>query len=607
MNAMFYENIIGMLSELSTVYDAVPGQAFEPGHDVIARMSDMEYRSEESDFKQAVSDYNQMFVKNSNISIEDICLGYTAYIRLKVLSENRSDTFTPVVRRELIKEYKNAFVKVDNTIRVNSVMKMNVDTYKKVEIEKKEVVIGKLKEILQAEITKLEEMISSEPESVKAEGNEVKNVVPGVIQKEADAGSAAPEPIAPPAVPKPPKAEKKSNESSAKSLFSGLAGKMSGVFEKKKNVKETENRLRKEEADHAKTVCAEIPFYDSVLTFDNSEVCKDIPYYSLLRRKNTIYFGITDHIKGSKYDNSDGSLIELTKATDEFWQYMTVDLVNGDYVLRPFSDSEKVSLTMYFLFVCYIFEREIGKALNMHEYISFKNYYNTLVQAMFDAEKKGKEDYYKALQMSDSYMQYMDCYGLKYAETKETIVEKILHHDVSGYLQDLNSILECHIANETAKKSLADLIEYFHSFEEKEEIPEETVQEENLSSEDGSEGYPSFSGEPGMVNAQYITSEDLKKLSIVVSFTGKEQFEYSPDNLKSAVSQFLALVPGVRKIGVKADTKTIFLYMSKNGRNAGLILNDAQKAVLCLDNQEALRTLKFYELQMKTLFEAFLQ
>ena len=176
MNAMFYENIIGMLSELSTVYDAVPGQAFEPGHDVIARMSDMEYRSEESDFKQAVSDYNQMFVKNSNISIEDICLGYTAYIRLKVLSENRSDTFTPVVRRELIKEYKNAFVKVDNTIRVNSVMKMNVDTYKKVEIEKKEVVIGKLKEILQAEITKLEEMISSEPESVKAEGNEVKNL-----------------------------------------------------------------------------------------------------------------------------------------------------------------------------------------------------------------------------------------------------------------------------------------------------------------------------------------------------------------------------------------------------------------------------------------------
>ena len=134
-----------------------------------------------------------------------------------------------------------------------------------------------------------------------------------------------------------------------------------------------------------------------VLTFTEVFPCKDIPAYSLMKRKHNIYFGMSKNVKKSSYDNRDQSLIELTEASEEFLQFMKEDLLSGEYELSAFTKGKGWSDYVFYIFCQSVLEKQIGVTLMVQEYLDFKKYYNRLVLKMFELEQKEKENYYEAL------------------------------------------------------------------------------------------------------------------------------------------------------------------------------------------------------------------
>ncbi|MBQ2578699.1 MAG: hypothetical protein II571_04670, partial [Lachnospiraceae bacterium] len=65
------------------------------------------------------------------------------------------------------------------------------------------------------------------------------------------------------------------------------------------------------------------------------------------KKKNDIFFGLTRNISSKSYNNSDHSLLELTKATEDFCQYMTEDLLSGEYCLLPYREIDNTEILAY--------------------------------------------------------------------------------------------------------------------------------------------------------------------------------------------------------------------------------------------------------------------
>ena len=68
---------------------------------------------------------------------------------------------------------------------------------------------------------------------------------------------------------------------------------------------------------------------------------------------------------------------------EEFIQFMSVDLLTGEYDLKEFSLQEKKSMQMYFNFITACFQKFMGTTTNVQEYMAFKEYYNKLVILIF--------------------------------------------------------------------------------------------------------------------------------------------------------------------------------------------------------------------------------
>lgn len=439
-----------LLPQMAEVMNILPGEEF--------RMKDSETllilqrRMEKSDLCMELCAFNEIFAEKGGCSLTKIRIAAVAYIKIRLLIDQKQTNFDKKSHRALIKELKVQITKIENIIHLSEVNAMTASDYQK---EKIELTLEKHKSLLSSfhiEIEALEKSIERMPID---EEDEVA-LVKAAEQKHSEAVISSPA------------------KSVALNPFSAISKRLHDAKEKQV----IDEQLKEVEKEQSDTRCEEIPFYDRSLAFTERFECKDIPAYSILKRRNNFYFGLTRNISKNSYDNEDASLIELTEANDEFLQFMTEDLLSEEYELAIFSESEKEALKMYFNFVSGCFKKHIGVTLTVQEYLTFKKYYNRLVLRMFYLEKKQKEDYYKALILADSYMSYMEGYDLKCVDDEETIIANIVKEKYGNYIDDLNLIMDNHICDEDARADLVELKLRIVEFNKAEEKSQSAVKSE---------------------------------------------------------------------------------------------------------------------------------
>lgn len=415
------------LNGMAQIINAIPGETY--ANKEAETLLIMQHRLPESDLKKQIEIYNAIFAKQGGASISDITDSAIAYVKIKVLSEAELLDFDAKSLRNLIKECRINIDKTTNILRLSKMHLLTADEFQKEKIEKtakkNEAFISALEEV----IAEVEKRIERMPKPLELPEREF-----GFADEDKEAKK--------PVQDKPIQPKASVTERIQKFISSG------------REKREMEERLKDVEKEDAETGCKEIPFYDKTLYATEVMPCKDFGCYSLLKRKDNVYFGLTKNLKEKVYDNKDQSLIELTEITEEFLQFMTADVLTEEYELHAFTEDEKIGMRMYFNFVSKCFEKHIGNTLTVSEYLAFKRYYNRLVREVMRLDEEKHRNYYRALPIAEEYMELMASYNMVLSESKREIVEGIIAGKSDAYLENLDLIIEHHIVDEEAKKDL---------------------------------------------------------------------------------------------------------------------------------------------------------
>ena len=415
------------LNGMAQIINAIPGETY--ANKEAETLLIMQHRLPESDLKKQIEIYNAIFAKQGGASISDITDSAIAYVKIKVLSEAELLDFDAKSLRDLIKECRVNIDKTTNILRLSKTHLLTADEFQKEKIEKiakkNEAFISALEEV----IAEVEKRIERMPKPLELPEREFDF---------ADEDKEAKKPVQ----DKPIQPKASVTERIQKFISSG------------REKREMEERLKDVEKEDAETGCKEIPFYDKTLYATEVMPCKDFGCYSLLKRKDNVYFGLTKNLTEKVYDNKDQSLIELTEITEEFLQFMTADVLTEEYELHAFTEDEKIGMRMYFNFVSKCFEKHIGNTLTVSEYLAFKRYYNRLVREVMRLDEEKHRNYYRALPIAEEYMELMASYNMVLSESKREIVEGIIAGKSDAYLENLDLIIEHHIVDEEAKKDL---------------------------------------------------------------------------------------------------------------------------------------------------------
>ena len=576
-----------LLSEMSGVLNATPGAAYT--NKDAETLLVMHRRIPPSELQSQLGIYNEIFTKQKGASVKDITNSAVAFIKMKVLLTAGADNYDARSLRELIKEFKSQIARTTNIIRLSKANALTAEAYQREVIE---LTIEKNEAFIKAftvEVTEIERRIARMP----------------VVIEETTQEEAEEEPVKVVVREKP-------------NLFTEMTEKVSKVLSAKKERQEVEERLRDEEKKNADTLCVEIPFYDSVLVFTEMLPCKDIGAYCILKRKDNVYFGLRKNVSAGNYQNQDKSLMELTEITEEFIQFMSVDLLTGEYALKEFSLQEKKSMQMYFNFVTACFQKFMGTTTNVQEYMAFKEYYNKLVITCFSLEEKKHTDYYRALPLAESYMAYMESYNMVFAESKKQLVGRVIAADTSGMLEDLRQIMDNHIVDKAAKRKLEELMQKIKYFAEQDLFKDEVSHTEQVQSFTSMQSR--FSGEidptPESLDPNIrfkatdyndgvlVSVEDMQRIQIKIQFLNQnhvvvDEALFAVNNIRQAVYDYLCRGAFIKKIGLYVSEKDIFLYSSKNSSLSVAVLTPEMRKIKNLDKGVQGQLVTFYEEQIK--------
>jgi len=576
-----------LLSEMSGVLNATPGATYT--NKDVETLLVMHRRMPPSELQSQLGIYNEIFTKQKGASVKDITNSAVAFIKMKVLLTAGADNYDARSLRELIKEFKSQIARTTNIIRLSKANALTAEAYQREVIE---LTIEKNEAFIKAftvEVTEIERRIARMP----------------VVIEETTQEEAEEEPVKVVVREKP-------------NLFTEMTEKVSKVLSAKKERQEVEERLRDEEKKNADTLCVEIPFYDSVLVFTEILPCKDIGAYCILKRKDNVYFGLRKNVSGGSYQNQDKSLMELTEITEEFIQFMSVDLLTGEYDLKEFSLQEKKSMQMYFNFITACFQKFMGTTTNVQEYMAFKEYYNKLVITCFSLEEKKHTDYYRALPLAESYIAYMESYNMVFAENKKQLVGRVIAADTSGMLEDLRQIMDNHIVYKAAKRKLEELMQKIKYFAEQDLFKDEVSHTEQVQSFTSMQSR--FSGEidptPESLDPNIrfkatdyndgvlVSVEDMQRIQIKIQFLNQnhvvvDEALFAVNNIRQAVYDYLCRGAFIKKIGLYVSEKDIFLYSSKNSSLSVAVLTPEMRKIKNLDKGVQGQLVTFYEEQIK--------
>ncbi len=530
----------------------------------------LQRRLAESDLKKQLVVYNELFSNNRGLSLEEIKAGVKAYIGIKVLVDAGSVDFDGIVYRNLIKEYRSQIAKQTNIIRLSKANLLSAESFQREIIEKTIEKNEALIQMFEEEILNIEQLIARTP--AYAATKEASVVATDVLSED-DPNSNE-------------NIEQNTQVKNKVNILSVLKEKYAKGKEQKEEQKLVTEHLRGVEIDRAQTSCKEIPYYEKSLMATEILPCKDMSAYCILKKKNNVYIGLRDHIAGRTYNNSDQSLLELTEVTEEFVQFMTEDLLSGDYMLKPFDRGEKQAMHVYFDFVGNMFARNIGVTLSVSEYMAFKSYYNRLVDVSNELEREARKEYYRALPIIDEYLSYMDAYGLMYTDSKPKLLERLVKGEGEIFADDLRLLIGNHMVDKVSIEGLLEVIQSLRYFSEA-PLEEKFVEEHD---NDGRlVGFEDFSRL--MIKMQCLDANEVLV----------DEAIYATGNIKAAVKEYLSRRAYVKRIGLLADTKEIYLYASRNGALSVPILTEQIKKIKGIDEGAEAQLVQFYEEQIKKL------
>lgn len=322
-------------------------------------------------------------------------------------------------------------------------------------------------------------------------------------------------------------------------------------------------------------------FYDQdKLFFDKCFPSKDLSKYSVLTTKRQSFIGLSDHIKSKKYDNSDRTLIDISEGKGELVQFLTQDILSGEYNLSRFSEEESASMRFYFLLINEIFESEIGKTVDISEYLEFKGYYNRLCEMKFMLEREWQERERRCHDLYERFRSYMYLYGMEIQETEHELYE----NEADPFLRKLAELKKSHLYDDVSILAVDQLIDEFKTYAADYGVAEPV---EADTSDTGDTDDTSASSEASDTEAPVQPAElpDIKPPYRDMKFfvtcadgdghTDRAVFAYN--NLNNAVIGFLHHIGYVKTIGVIIDDKDYGLFSSKNGSvMVPLVLENAE-------------------------------
>ncbi len=518
------------LPEMAAIINAEEGQVFSIGSSDALLI--FQRKMPEGDMKRELGIYNAIFAKQHGATVSDITEGVVAFVKLSVLLSEDTIDFDPISIRSLIKECHSYIDKTTNIVRLSKTNAMMADDYQKEKIEKTICKNEAIIEALQAIIEDTEKRIECIPKSIDEEPNDEEE-----DSKELENN---------------PKPEKRVIHGK----FAGFADSISKKISSVKNRQQVEEKLRNVEKESSKTMCVEIPFYEDRLNATEVIICKDLEYFCLLKRKDNVYFGAKDNLKGTVYNNKDQSLMELTNITEDFIQFMSVDLLSDEYELRPFTKAEKESLRMYFNFVSSCFEKYIGVSLSVAEYLEFKRYYNRLVCKALHLEDEEHKAYYRALPIAEFYMAVMDSYNMAYSEKKQDIIADIIAESIQTYTDNLLLIMKHHIVDDTAKEELQNLMDRFIHFRDEDFFKEKEPEKEEKDIPVPVKVIPQMPMYPNLMIPQignlYFTLQCLNKNMEVV-----DEAYFSAGNMPQAMEDYKTKEAYLKRFGLVQDGRFV--------------------------------------------------
>ena len=231
--------LMNLISQMGAIINAIPGESYSIVD--VDTLVIMQRRLPESDIKKQLSQYNDIFAKQSGAGIPDITNSMIAYIRIKTLLESGVDTFDGKAYRELFKECKNQIARIGNIIRLTKTSSLTAEEYQKdriaVTLQKNEAFIV----CLESEMTSIEKKLERMPK----------------VEEIAE-----------------PEQVDETCKKTSKDVRQTSWEKREGFFERfekkvnaRKEKKQINEFLKNEEKKQAKTCCEEIPYYDRNLVF----------------------------------------------------------------------------------------------------------------------------------------------------------------------------------------------------------------------------------------------------------------------------------------------------------------------------------------------------
>lgn len=118
-----------LIAQMAAIINAVPGEVYVIKD--VDTLVIMQRRLPESDIKSQLSQYNDIFAKQSGAGIPEITNSMIAYVRIKVLLESDVDTFDGKAYRELFKECKSQITRINNIIRLTKTSALTAEEYQK--------------------------------------------------------------------------------------------------------------------------------------------------------------------------------------------------------------------------------------------------------------------------------------------------------------------------------------------------------------------------------------------------------------------------------------------------------------------------------------------
>ena len=152
------------LPEMVSIMNALPGERFDMKSAQTILI--VQRRMEQSELSKQLGIFAQLLSKNEPATMDDLVAAAVAYIRIKTLVEGNETGYSPVIVRDLVKEYKTQQTKLKNILRLSKVNILTAESYQRAVIEKTILKSERFLSAFEKEIQDLEEVIAKEPKSL---------------------------------------------------------------------------------------------------------------------------------------------------------------------------------------------------------------------------------------------------------------------------------------------------------------------------------------------------------------------------------------------------------------------------------------------------------